>query len=171
MFALVPRLAAIPTERAKPPHMPNQPVDDCFRPGSPLMRHGEAINLLKSRIFSTVDRETVSLADCAGRIIAEPARAFQPVPAHTNSAVDGYAFASAGYSAMDGTVLEVAARIPAGHPFEGTIPSGCAARIFTGAVMPDGCDTVAMQEDSTPLEQGGKPAIRSRGTEAPRQRP
>ena len=160
MFALVPRLAAIPTERAKPPHMPNQPVDDCFRPGAPLMRHGEAINLLKSRIFSTVDRETVSLADCAGRIIAEPARAAQPVPAHTNSAVDGYAFASAGYSAMDGTVLEIAARIPAGHPFEGIIPSGCAARIFTGAVMPDGCDTVAMQEDTTPLEQGGKPAIR-----------
>lgn len=135
-------------------------VDDCFRPGSGLMRHGEAVALLKSRLIATAVTESVVLLQCAGRTLAEPARAAHPVPAHTNSAVDGYAFAASSYDAANGSEFEITARVPAGHPYAGAIAAGAAARIFTGAVMPAGCDTVAMQEDCTGFDRNGATFIR-----------
>jgi len=52
------------------------------------------------------------------------------------------------------TTLRLEARAAAGHPFGGAPPDGCAVRIFTGAVMPEGMDTVFMQEDCRILETG-----------------
>jgi molybdopterin molybdotransferase len=68
------------------------------------------------------------------------------VPAFDNSAVDGYAFAHADYERAGGR-LPISARVAAGHASDAPLEPGTTARIFTGAVMPQGADTVAMQED------------------------
>jgi molybdopterin molybdotransferase len=127
--------------------MPGQARDDCFRPAQARMRHGEAIALLRARIEPVAASEPVSLKDALGRIIASPLAAPRPVPAHTNSAVDGYAFAFQDYDPGSGTSLEISARAAAGHAIGAPPPPGTAVRIFTGAAMPPGLDTVAMQED------------------------
>ena len=87
------------------------------------------------------------LVNAAGRILAESVAALAPVPAHTNAAVDGYAFAHAEYDATQGANLPVEGRAAAGHPLSVPLAAGSACRILTGAVMPDGTDTVVMQED------------------------
>jgi molybdopterin molybdotransferase len=122
-------------------------IDDCFRPSSERLRHDEAIALLKARLTPLASREMVPLAEAAGRVLAAPARAGHAVPAHTNSAVDGYAFAAASYDRAAGAELVLAGRAAAGSAFGGAAGPGEAVRILTGAVMPEGCDTVAMQED------------------------
>jgi molybdopterin molybdotransferase len=81
-------------------------------------------------------------------VLAAPVTAPRAIPAHDNAAVDGYAFAFADYDPENGSDLPVSARIAAGHPLDGALERGTAARIFTGAVMPGGADTVAMQEDT-----------------------
>lgn len=116
------------------------------------MRHADAIALLRSRISPIVPIEQVPLESALGRIIAEPVLSPRPVPAHTNSAVDGYAFAYQSYDRGAGTTFEIAARAAAGHPVAEPPPPGTAVRIFTGAAMPAGFDTVAMQEDCEVLQ-------------------
>lgn len=117
------------------------------------MRHDDAIALLKSRISTVTATSRVSVADATGRVLAAPAVAERPVPAHTNSAVDGYAVAAAHYDQAQGTRFAIAARAAAGRPLQTAPASDTAVRIFTGAMMPEGFDTVAMQEDCT-LEGG-----------------
>ncbi len=137
-------------------------IDDCFRPAQALMRHAEAIALLRSRITPIAPRETVGLEAALGRILARPVAAPFPVPAHTNSAVDGYAFAYDGYDPAAGTAFEVSARAAAGHGLAEPPPRGTAVRIFTGAPMPTGLDTVAMQEDCAATEASGSTPARVR---------
>lgn len=134
------------------------PGDDRFAHPGRLLRHEEAIALLKARIGPVTGVETVALAAAGGRIVAEPIVAGHPVPAHTNSAVDGYAFEHKSYAAGR-SVLPVHGRAAAGHPLATRPPSGTAVRIFTGAVMPDGLDTVAMQEDTREVEDSGARAV------------
>jgi molybdopterin molybdotransferase len=134
-------------------------LDDCFLHGKNLLRHDEALAILKERIGPVVRSERVGLAGAMGRILAEPVVAGRPVPAHTNAAVDGYSFAAADYARDGGSVLAVAGRAFAGHPYEGVPPKGTAVRIFTGAVMPEGHDTVAMQEDAQASDRGGRPFV------------
>lgn len=124
-------------------------LDDCFLHDKDRLRHDDAIALLRSRIAPTTGVETVALAACAGRVLATPARAVRPVPAHTNSAVDGYAIAAAHYDRGTGGRFAISARAAAGRPLEAPPPTDTAVRIFTGAAIPDGFDTVAMQEDCT----------------------
>ena len=81
-------------------------------------------------------------------MLAEEITAPRDVPLTDNTAVDGFAFAHADYVAQKGR-LPVALRIAAGHPAADALPAGTAAEIYTGAVMPDGADTVAMIEDCT----------------------
>ena len=87
------------------------------------------------------------LAEAAGRILAAAAMAPRPVPAHTNAAVDGFSFAAADYDPAAGSELAVEGRAAAGHPLAQRPAKGVAVRIFTGAVVPEGHDTVVMQED------------------------
>lgn len=131
---------------ASPPR-PTQ-IDDCFAPTAGLMPHGEAVRLLKERLIADVATETVPLGDAGGRIIAGDVSAPHPVPRETNAAVDGYAFRAQDYDSATGAILPLAAgRAAAGHPLGEAWNEGQAVRILTGAVMPGGCDTVAMQED------------------------
>jgi molybdopterin molybdotransferase len=81
------------------------------------------------------------------------------VPAHDNAAVDGYAFAAADYDATAGATLTVEGRAAAGHGLAGRAALGTAARIFTGAMMPEGHDTVVMQEDVRINEIDGRAAV------------
>lgn len=123
-------------------------LDDCFAHDQVRLSHDAAVELLRARVGVVADVETVPLVDAAGRIIAETVCAPRPVPAHTNAAVDGYSFAATGYDRATGSALPVAARVTAGAGTGGAAPGALtAARIFTGAVMPAGHDTVAMQED------------------------
>jgi len=127
--------------------MANKLRDDCFLHDQKRLRHAEALNILRTRLHPVADGELVPLPQAAGRILREAAVAPQPVPAHTNAAVDGYSFAFAAYDAREGCELPVEGRAAAGHPLRGRPPPRTAVRIFTGAVMPEGHDTVVMQED------------------------
>lgn len=132
---------------------PGRLLDDCFLHDSERMRHHEAIDLLKTRLAPVAECETVSLDQAAGRILAEPVLSPHNVPPADNSAVDGYAFLHADYLALDGN-FPVTARIAAGSGAVKPLAPKSAARIFTGAPMPDGTDSVAMQEDCKGRQDG-----------------
>ncbi|MCW8914857.1 MAG: molybdopterin molybdotransferase MoeA [Magnetovibrio sp.] len=121
--------------------------DDCFRIGDELMPFEEGIEILKSRAQIVVNTEMVSLANAQGRVLAEDISAPRDVPPHDNSAVDGYGVNFADLAKDSETRLPVTARIAAGHPLNRPAKSGEAVQIFTGAPVPEGMDTVFMQED------------------------
>ena len=129
-------------------------LDDCFLHDGDRLRHGEALAILRARVSPIADSVMVPVWDASGRILAQPVTALLPVPPHTNAAVDGYAFAASEHDAGSGAELLVAGRAAAGHPHAGPVGKGTAVRIFTGAVMPAGTDTVVMQED-VELDDGG----------------
>jgi molybdopterin molybdotransferase len=130
-------------------------IDDCFVLDKTRLPHQEALNILRSRVRPVVSTEQVPLADAAGHFLAEAIVSTRPIPGHDNAAVDGYAFASSGYDRGKGASLRVVGEAAAGHPFEGSVPAESTIRIFTGAVIPDGLDTVAMQEDVRIEERSG----------------
>ncbi|MGF6777934.1 molybdopterin molybdotransferase MoeA [Paraburkholderia sp. GAS334] len=96
--------------------------------------------------------ERVPLHDALDRVLAEDIVSPISVPAHDNSAMDGYAFdgavlAGASLTGQPGTIgLRVAGKALAGHAFERTIKTGECVRVMTGALIPSGCDTVVPQE-------------------------
>lgn len=90
--------------------------------------------------------ERVALRASLGRILAAPVVATLPVPGHTNSAMDGYAVRSADLPEEGTATLTLVGASLAGRPFDGRVGPGECLRITTGAVMPDGADTVVMQE-------------------------
>jgi molybdopterin molybdotransferase len=107
---------------------------------------GDALAHLLAQALPTPPREHVALADSLGRVLARDVIATLAVPAFDNSAMDGYAVHYADCQVEDST-LQVAQTIAAGHP--GTaLQRGTAARIFTGAPLPEGCDAVVMQENT-----------------------
>ena len=123
--------------------------DDCFAFGGDLLSLSAALELLEAKTAPVVEAESVPLAAARGRILAEPVLAPRDVPPHDNAAVDGYAVFFDDLSPGDPTVLPVEGRAAAGHPLQGAAKRGTAVRIFTGAAMPAGLDTVLMQEDCT----------------------
>ncbi len=133
--------------------------DDCFAHGGRLTTTQEALDLIDQRIVPVADAETVALRAAANRILAEDVVAARHVPPHDNSAVDGYAFAFDGLGPDEATAFTLAGRAAAGHPFDRAVREGEAVRIFTGAPMPAGCDTVAMQEDCREEDAGGERRI------------
>ncbi|MGG5818333.1 molybdopterin molybdotransferase MoeA [Falsiroseomonas sp. HW251] len=121
--------------------------DDCFAFGGPLLAVEQALALIAERVPPLPGAEPVALRDAAGRVLAEDLRAPIPLPPFFNAAVDGYAFRHADLSPAGETRLAIAGRVQAGAAASGITP-GTAIRIFTGAPMPDGADTVMMQEDA-----------------------
>ena len=90
--------------------------------------------------------ETVALAEALGRVTAAPVRARLTQPPADVSAMDGYAIR--GVDGAAGASLRVIGTAPAGHPFIGTVGPGQAVRLFTGSLVPEGADTVLLQEDA-----------------------
>ncbi len=89
--------------------------------------------------------ETVALDDAFGRVLAADLAARRTQPPADVSAMDGYAL-RADDTAREPATLTIIGEVAAGHPFEGLVGPGQAARIFTGGVMPDGADCVVIQE-------------------------
>jgi molybdopterin molybdotransferase len=123
--------------------------DDCFAFGGTLLSVDAALALIRDRVTPVVGTESVPLVEASGRILAQDLVAEINVPPHANSAVDGYAIAHVDLLPDRDTVLPVTGRAAAGHPLGRAIERGEAIRIFTGAPMPEGADTVMMQEDCT----------------------
>lgn len=121
--------------------------DDCFAFGGPMMSVDEAVSMIASRVEAVTDTEWVDLTEADGRILSADIRAPLALPPFTNSAVDGYAVRSADLPQDNEQSFPVSGRIQAGSPASGGIRAGEAIRIFTGAPMPAGADTVFMQED------------------------
>ena len=120
--------------------------DDCFAFGGPMMSVDEAVGLIAARVTPVIDFEAVTLSRADGRILAHDILAPLPLPPFTNSAVDGYAVASSDLP-QEERAFPVAGRVQAGGASHAPVRPGQAIRIFTGAPMPDGADTVFMQED------------------------
>jgi molybdopterin molybdotransferase len=130
---------------------------DCFATGADILSIEESVAAITAR-FSAVDAvETVALAEADGRVLAEDLVAAFPLPPFTNSAVDGYAVRGddVPHAADAPRRFRVAGRLQAGGAAApATVAPGEAIRIFTGAPMPAGTDTVFMQEDVRVDEAG-----------------
>ncbi len=127
-------------------------LDDCFLHDKDRLTHAQALALIAERCRPIAPTQTVRLAAAAGRYAAAGISAARNVPGNDNAAVDGYAFKFGDLSEGSETELAVTARLVAGDR-PALLLKGSAARIFTGAPVPIGADTVVMQEDvSTPRE-------------------
>jgi molybdopterin molybdotransferase len=121
---------------------------DCAGPGEALLLTiEEAANRARALVSPVRETENVPIARALGRILAEPVRARVPLPSFDNAAVDGYAFASARLvDRLPPFNVPIIGRVAAGEvPCQPTLLDG-AVRIFTGAAVPAGFDTVVMQE-------------------------
>src|SRR6202030_210676 len=121
--------------------------DDCFAFGGPMMSVDEAVAIIATRVTAVQEIEAVPLEKADGRILASDISASLPLPPFTNSAVDGYAVRSGDLPPHQEAALPVSGRVQAGASAQAPVQPGHAIRIFTGAPMPDGADTVFMQED------------------------
>jgi molybdopterin molybdotransferase len=97
--------------------------------------------------LSPLTPEQISIADAVGRVLAEDIAARRTQPPFAVSAMDGYAVRAADVARVPAT-LQIVAEIPAGAGFGGVVGPGEAARIFTGAPLPDGADAIVIQEDT-----------------------
>ena len=130
--------------------------DDCFAFGGPLLSVEDAQALIAARIPPITGQEEVGLRAALGRVLAGDLHAPGPLPPFFNAAVDGYAFRHADLTPEGETLLPIGQRLQAGQAAR-PLPPRMAARIFTGAPMPAGADTVMMQEDAR--EQSGAVVI------------
>jgi molybdopterin molybdotransferase len=104
----------------------------------------EALDFLLAAARPVAGVESIPTLEANGRVLASAVVSAMNVPAHDNTQMDGYAVRVADCASGDAT-LTVTQRIPAGHVGQPLLP-GCAARIFTGALIPEGADAVVMQE-------------------------
>ncbi len=126
-----------------------QLTDDCFAFSGPLLRLDDMERLIGERISPVAETERVPLRGARARVAAVDVVAPVDLPPFDNSAVDGYAVRHADLSPDGDTRLRIAGRLMAGAGAAPTVKPGEAIRIFTGAAMPAGADTVFMQEDVT----------------------
>ena len=124
-----------------------QLTDDCFAFSGPLLPVDEVERIIRERVVPVAEIETVALNAAGGRVIAGDVKAPIDLPPFDNSAVDGYAVRHADLDPMAETRLAVVERVTAGRVAAHSLAAGAAVRIFTGAPMPAGADTVFMQED------------------------
>ena len=124
--------------------------NDCFAlpPGVEWTPVEDALSTLRERMEPVTAIETLPLNATLGCALAADAIVKRSTPPHDNAAVDGYAVAHASLTPEgEQTLTLLDGRAAAGAPFSGTVPTGHALRTLTGAVMPEGTDSVVMQED------------------------
>jgi len=105
-----------------------------------------ALAAIRSPLTPVDGTDTVALRDALDRMVAADIISPIDVPAHDNSAMDGYALRSADLREDAESRLALVGTSLAGHPFDGALRAGQCVRIMTGAMMPSGADTVVMQE-------------------------
>ena len=131
----------------KPPRLKN----DCFAlpPGVDWTPVNDALARLRAALVPVARIETCASSEALGRVLAKDAVALRANPPAANSAVDGYGFAHSVTGAGDQILSLADGRAAAGAAFDGVVPQGSAIRILTGAILPDGVDTVVLEEDTT----------------------
>lgn len=120
---------------------------------TPLMPVEDALASILAAATPITETETVPLLQALGRVLAADQLSAVDVPPCDNSAMDGYAIRYSDLAA--GGELAISQRIPAGHMGRPLL-AGTAARIFTGAAVPDNADTVVMQENTESVGDGIK---------------
>ena len=135
-------------------HQADCPCDEIAQP---LISTTQALTQLTESANVVTQTQLVLLDDALDRVLATDVSAKINVPGFDNSAMDGYAIHAQEHQfGLDGAlVFELTQRIPAGTVGDALAP-GCAARIFTGAPIPRGANTVVMQEDCELIENGAK---------------
>lgn len=124
----------------------------------PMLTVREALDFLFAAVRPVTQAEMVPTLEANGRVLAQDLRSTLDVPSADNTQMDGYAVRAADCASGSAT-LAVAQRIPAGH-VGAPLQPGTAARIFTGAMIPEGADAVVMQEQCE--AEGDKVTIRHR---------
>jgi len=104
----------------------------------------QARQFIRQFLIPVTDQEPAKLREALGRTLAQDVLSPLNVPPHDNSAMDGYAVHSVPDS--DNLQFKMIGSAHAGHPFAGSLAPGECVRIMTGAPIPDGCDSVVMQE-------------------------
>jgi len=124
---------------------------DCCADGhaGPALKLADALTRILADARTVEGSESLAVRSALGRVLAADVVSRINVPAHTNSAMDGYAFMGAELPADGEARLEVIGTAAAGQPFGGEVAAGQCVRILTGAPMPGGADTVVMQENVT----------------------
>lgn len=128
----------------------NKMADCCSAPG--LMPMNQAKETLLAGIQPVNEIEHISLSECDFRVCAEDIISPINVPAHNNSAMDGYALCAnfnQDNEIPEGTRFQLVGIAMAGQPFTGELSAGQCIRIMTGAVVPESATTVEMQENIT----------------------
>jgi len=121
--------------------------DDCFAFNGPLLPVAEAEKMIGARVAAVSGQEMAPLRQALGRVLTADLIAPFNLPPFDNSAVDGYAVRGEDIDSAREQRLTIIDRVAAGHAAAHAVKSGEAVRIFTGAPMPGGADTVFMQED------------------------
>ena len=124
-----------------------QLTDDCFAFSGPLLPISDMERLIGERVTPVAEVEEVPLSQALGRVVAADIVAADDLPPFDNSAVDGFAVRHADLAPDIDTKLVIAECVMAGHAAAHPLSPHEAIRIFTGAPMPVGADTVFMQED------------------------
>ncbi|MGY6645104.1 MAG: molybdopterin-binding protein [Salinarimonas sp.] len=129
----------------EPPRLQN----DCFAlpPGVDWTPVDDALRYLRAALRPVAGIETLPTADALGRVLARDTIARRSNPPAPNAAVDGYGFAHAATGEGPQQLPLIDGRAAAGVPYTGKVPHGQAIRILTGAILPEGVDTVVLEED------------------------
>ncbi|MFC7705919.1 molybdopterin-binding protein [Plastorhodobacter daqingensis] len=131
----------------EPPRLSN----DCFAlpPGVDWTPVDVALGLLRQRLHPITGAQSLPATEALGRVLATDAVTSRANPPAANAAVDGYGFAHSCLVGDGPYHLPLhPGRAAAGAPFAGALPAGRALRILTGAILPDGVDTVVLEEDT-----------------------
>ncbi|MFQ5643374.1 MAG: gephyrin-like molybdotransferase Glp [Thiogranum sp.] len=121
-------------------------TDCCASPGQKLLSVEQGRERILQAVTTVSATEQLHLRAAMGRILARPVASSVDVPPFANSAMDGYALRSQDCATGTQADLTVIGASFAGAPFDGEVTAGQCVRIMTGAVMPDGADSVIMQE-------------------------
>ncbi|EAU47125.1 molybdopterin-binding protein [Salipiger bermudensis] len=130
--------------------MPPRLRDDCFAmpQGVSWVPVDDALAKLHDALHPVTGLEILPTARTAGRVLAADVTAKRSNPPMPNSAVDGYGFAHGATGTGVQRLPLVAGRAAAGQPYPHAVPPGHAIRILTGAILPEGVDTVVLEEDT-----------------------
>ena len=121
-------------------------IDPCSIDANSLISIEQALQKIHQSIIPINKCERVVLKNALNRILSAPVHSAIDIPPDRNSAMDGYAFNSKDIKPGQSFILSLAGTSWAGKTYEGSLKQGECIRIFTGAVVPDGADSVIMQE-------------------------
>lgn len=145
----------MPDRQAQPNDAAIKSASDASSHSVPMIPIEALKGALLDRLRPIERRQWVCLKDLQGQVLAQDLFAGYDVPAHRNTAMDGYALRFKDLHPGAATILPIGERILAGHPSEMLPPASAhALRVMTGAVLPEGFDVVVPQESCRPVDEG-----------------